>query len=800
MFIRYVILVQSGPMKKRLLPAVIAALMMAIPPAILECGAFSGGASGEGGRPGGRESAPVVINEFLPAPRTAFSEEWVELFNPGVALVDLGGWALDDSAGGGSKPFVIPNGTLIGAGGFLVLYNSTTQLALNNDGDTVRLLDPSGTVTDTYSYDSSRYDTSFGRFPDGGPAWRSFTAPTPGATNGARAPAGPADGSVILTRVYYHAFSGKWDEHVAVTNPDGSSRVDLSGWTVSAGASGVVFPDGATLAPGATVYVTGNASDFLWDCGFLPDFETQSSRPAVGQARPTGNWPAMGNESGHVSLQNANGEPVDVFAWGRPFNGTGWSGPASEAILAGEVAIRLRDAHGWADTNSSADWPAANATVIGRSDFGAETFDADSVTTFVSPDCSYQAIAQELDAARASILLAVYQFESWPLAQKLVAARHRGVAVSVLLEGAPVEGISDQERAVARLLAEAGASVSFLAARPGTGVPDRYYYIHAKYCVIDDSTCVVSSENWKATGIPSDESFGNRGWGAVVQSAGLAAYLTAVYRSDSNPPMRDVIPYSPEGGTFGPPPSGFVPDTAAPAGSYRPLFSTADIAPPIRVRPVLSPDTSSAGNFSVLGLIGSAARTLDIEQLSCPAEWGSGASRRTNPYLEALVEAARRGVRVRLLLDGTYLDPADSQEENADALNYLNHAAAAEGLDLQARFAKIPGALKLHNKGVVADGERALVSSINWGPTSVFDNREVGLILESPAAAGYFERAFEYDWNSSARVPNPGGNGTGGPGDTAQATLVRALVLSVVLVAAAVVVILRRAGSGRRRW
>jgi cardiolipin synthase len=759
-------------MKKSILAAAFAALMMAVPPAILECGAFSGEPSGEGGLPAGRGSSAVVINEVLPAPRTAFQEEWVELFNPGEAVADLGGWALDDTAGGGSKPFVIPNGTVLGPGGYLVIYNSTTHIALNNDGDTVRLLDTSGAVRDSYSYASTEYDTSLGRFPDGGPGWRGFPAPTPGATNGAPAPAGPADGSVLLTRVYYHAFAGRHDEFVAVTNPDASSAVDLTGWSVSAGASGVVFPDGKKLAPGATVYITGNASDFLQDCGFLPDFETQGSHPGVGQARPAGNWPSMGNEAGAVILQNANGEPVDAFAWGRPFNGTGWSGPPAEALSGGLVARRLPGAEGrWLDTNSSRDWPSSAGAMVGRSDFSEQAFDAAGAVVFVSPDSAFGAVGGALDGARSS----------------------------VLLEGAPVEGVSDQERAVARLLSESGASVSFLAARPGPGVPDRYAYLHAKYCVIDGSTCIVSSENWKATGLPSDPSYGNRGWGATVESPGLAACLSEVFRSDSNPAMRDVIPYSPDGGTFGPPPAWFVPDTAAPAGSYRPLFPSAELGPPLRVRPVLSPDTSSGGNSSVLGLIGSAARTLDIEQLSCPAEWGFGASRRTNPYLDAVVAAARRGVSVRVLLDGTYLDPADSQEENADALGFLEHAAAAEGLDLQARLSRIPGTLKLHNKGMVVDGERALVSSLNWAQNSLYDNREVGLILESPAAAGYFEKVFGNDWNSSARGPGPA-NGTGGPGDSAQATLARALVLSVVLVAAAVVVILRRAGSRRRRW
>ena len=788
-------------MRKLALAAVLAALLVATPPASLEATAIQGtppDVEAGTGKTGGRGDA-LVLNEIFPAPKTVFSGEWVELFNTGNSSVDLGGWALDDLVGAGSEPFVIPNGTLIPAGSFFVFYNSTTNIALNNDGDTVRLLDPTGNEVDSYRYDSSSYDASFGRFPDGGPSWRIFDAPTPGASNGAFAPAGPADGSVLVTQVYYHAYPGKGDEYVAVTNPDARSAADLSGWKIDSGSAAVVFPNGTSLAPGATIFVTGNASDFLPDAGFLPDLETRGSRADVKQARPTGNWPALGNDGGRVVLENSNGETIDVLAWGRAFNGTGWSGPAAEALSAGRVARRAGDGTGrWEDTNSSADWPADHSAVVGRSDFLAEAFDADSVTAFVSPDCSFQAIAGELDKARFSVLLAVYQFESWPLARKLVEARERNVAVSVLLEGAPVEGITDQERAVAKLLSESGASVNFLAALQGQA--DRYSYLHAKYCVIDNATCIVASENWKASSIPSDNTYGNRGFGAVVKSPGLAGYLSAVFASDSNPAMRDVIPYSPGGGMFGPPPPGFVPDATVPAGSYKPRFLAASFGPGIRVQPVLAPDTSRLENGSVLGLIRSAARTLHIEQLSCSPDWNFLGLNRSNAYLDSVVEAARRGVHVRLLLDGTYIDPTDFKEDNNDVLNALAYIAAAEGLDLQVRISRIPGALKLHNKAVVADGERVLVSSINWGRNSVFENREVGLVLDGAGVGAYFEEVFGYDWNASAPGPRPGGTGGDGENPGMQAGTVSVLAVLVLLAAVAVLVVFRRAGSRRRRY
>ena len=74
------------------------------------------------------------LNEVLPAPSeidwngdgTAnTNDEWIEVYNRGSAAIDLGGWLLDDIAAGGSSPYVIPAGTVLQPGGFLVLFRST---------------------------------------------------------------------------------------------------------------------------------------------------------------------------------------------------------------------------------------------------------------------------------------------------------------------------------------------------------------------------------------------------------------------------------------------------------------------------------------------------------------------------------------------------------------------------------------------------------------------------------------------------------------------------------------------------
>ena len=755
------------------------------------------GANEMGGKRRDAEGASVVLNEVLAAPGGQSGEEWIELFNPGDSAAEIGGWMLDDIPGGGSKPFPIPNGTVMAAGGFLVFNNSTTKIALNNDGDTVRLLDGNGTLIDSFSYNSSAHDISWGRVPDGNGGWQKIERPTPGAPNPAPRPATEEGKKLLLTQVFYNTYYRKGDEYAAIFNP-AAIPVDISGWTIEDEDSSVAFPEGATVSPGDTVFVTGNCSDFLRDMGFEADLRTSGPVEGPPVANSTGRWPSMPDDGGWMSLRDPTGETIDAFAWGCAtlVGRAGWDGFPAVALERGRVARRARDSSGaWLDTNSSADWPYSASTVPGRTDMAPATFEADWVRTFVSPDCSFETVASELDSARSSILLAVYQFESLALAGKLVNASKRGVSVRVLMEGNPVGGISDQERWVARMLAEGGCDVLFLAANGSSSVGDRYMFMHAKYCIVDGLDCILASENWKNSGIPPDPSFGNRGWGIVARSRGLASYLGAVFENDTNPVQRDLFAYSASDPVYGPPPPYFAGNATVPSGSFSPRSAAAVFQGAIRVSPVLSPDTSPLPYGPLLAMIGSTRETLFIEQMACDIEWNRGGNASSNAYLSAVVDAARRGVKVRVLLDGTYLDPSEPAQDNSGAITYLEYIAVKEGLDIQARIARIPGTLKLHNKGAVADGDMVLVSTINWVASSVFDNREVGIVIEGEGPAGYFQDVFMRDWETSTA------NGTSGKGAgrgiDIDAAGTAAICLPAVIVASVALLVLLR-GRGRR--
>lgn len=132
---------------------------------------------------------------------------------------------------------------------------------------------------------------------------------------------------------------------------------------------------------------------------------------------------------------------------------------------------------------------------------------------------------------------------------------------------------------------------------------------------------------------------------------------------------------------------------------------------------VVSPVNARA---KIMALIGQARTSLIIED----EEMYDVASE------DALIAAARRGVTVRLILPGA------SDIGVADATRLK-----AGGVQLV--YVSEP---YIHAKVIVADGQMAFVGSENFSPTSLDQNREVGLLLADTTALATIATTFERDW------------------------------------------------------
>jgi len=214
---------------------------------------------------------PIVVNEVL-ANSIPPSKDTIELYNPSASAANLGGWFLTDNP---SKPakYRIPDGTIIGAGGYLVFdeteFNPTpgvgTSFAFSRNGDQAYIFsgDASGNLSgyiQGVQFGASDNGVSFGRFTlsTGEADFTAQISNTFGAAN-----AGPSVGPVVINEIMYHppdlflndAF---WDdtqtEYVELYNLIGSPvalfdpAFPTNTWKLDGGIQ-FQFPPGVTLPP-----------------------------------------------------------------------------------------------------------------------------------------------------------------------------------------------------------------------------------------------------------------------------------------------------------------------------------------------------------------------------------------------------------------------------------------------------------------------------------------------------------------------------------------------------------------------
>lgn len=489
------------------------------------------------------------------------------------------------------------------------------------------------------------------------------------------------------------------DEYIVL-----SGHGTLDGVTVSDNHGGFRFPPGTVLDGTVTVARSGPA--YAQTHGHTPDFEWLDYSPAIPNVI-SGDPLRLANTRDELCLYK-RGNLVQKIVW------------------PGDVKPREGQIH----FQKNGVWD-PRPLLIGQSRFSPETYSNVTVTAFVLPDNSDEQFSYAVDHASEEILLNVYEFSSPTIADTLTAAHARGVNITVLVEGGPVGGISPSEKAMIARLNQSGIVTLQMAAPKGGHAP--YRYDHAKYLVIDRKAVLLTSENFKFSGFPPPGVSGNRGWGVYLEDPALAGYFSTVFSSDLSHGS-----ISPITGTPGPAEQ----VAAAPrAVEFHPQrFAGATVVP------VIAPDTSDQIN----SMLDSARSDIEIEQAYITNE----TPKSLNPYLATAINASRRGVHVRILLD-SYWYNTDGTNDNDEMVLLINRIAATEHLSLEARCADLHlnEIEKIHNKGVIVDGRRVLVSSINWNSNSPNFNREAGVIIDHPGVARYFTDVFEDDWNPSSNIP-----------------------------------------------
>ncbi len=532
--------------------------------------------------------------------------------------------------------------------------------------------------------------------------------------------------ALIITEIYPNTNTkNEPDEYVAISNPL-SHSVNIEGWSITDNEGKIIFPP-FEVASGETIYITRNALAFTEQISnvtakdIFPDFEYGlDSDSNVKQMQTEGKAFVLCNRGDEVILQDKNGKEVDVVIYGdSSYKGEDWRGEPLRNAREGMIFKRVQD------TNQCESWI---LLLFGASYHVPEKFSfCGDATAFVSPDCSFSVLQREIDNASSSLYVNLYQFENPYLMDLILDALNRGVNVYVLLEGSPVGGIKDEERYIVEKIKIRGGTVRF---------SDEPFINHAKYAVIDNETTIIMTENWKYTGIPCNNSFGNRGWGVVIRNAEVANYFKAVFIDD----FYRGKDFSTEIWMEDLETKRFFMSREIPKSSYVPVFEPLTINNDFTLIPVLAPD-SAMSNETILGTLDNAKENVYVQQFSTGRFWGEG----DNTFIVALIEAAERGCEVKVLLDSKYLE---GENNNDEVVSWLNEEAREENLSLEAKLADLDslGLAKIHNKGLIVDGKEVIITSLNWNANSIY-NREAGVIVENDEIASFYEDIFFHDWN-----------------------------------------------------
>ena len=560
---------------------------------------------------------------------------------------------------------------------------------------------------------------------------------------------------------------------------------------------GIRFPQGATIAAGAEIWVAATATGFLKVWGQFPSYETTPTTPAVNDMEGSNTFLRLPGSRATLALLDDGGNVVDFVPWDNTkdiiwteddFSDLPWRG--GPVVLAqtsfygwnGQVLSRDRDEAGVVvpDTDSALDWnsgfsrkklgeePTHRIERAGQSMFVSTPLKEKArVLATSAPDNNHAALLDALAAAKKSIRVRIYEFTNPKIGEALVKAKLRGVDVAIYLEGAPVGGIADMERFVLDRCDRAGIPIYFIGGRKKQPIKPRYRFDHSKYVLIDDVKAIIGTENYGRTGVPAINSYGNRGWMVHIENKKFVAQLRAVWDADlhldskGQSRLGDIINIRDDNtDSYGMPyhDPDFVPDDTVQRGRYEGPVKPVLVDDVVGMELVLSPDTSLNENSSVLGIIQRAKKTLYIEQNSIRRRWGKLGDDPTtegdvpNLALQTVVAAARRGVKVRVLLDSTWYNvKGDEDRDNDDVAAWLNALAAKEHLDLVAKVINLEtaGLQKIHAKGVIGDDAEVFVGSINWTENSFKGNREVGVVLSHPKIAGYYSMLFQRDWARS---------------------------------------------------
>ena len=673
-------------------------------------------------------------------------EDWIEVMNGGTTDLNLSRWRVD--ANDGDRRFFRTTSMWNLSDDSMILAPQERAVLLMEKnvisglGDQLHLSDPDGTLVQSALWNIVSDCKTMGPGETEQDGWQLLLWPTPGYEEPNASHETDAQ-DIVMSRFMPEGSTtiSSNTEFIEITNT-GDNLAYMTGWVftlINSANEATEYSFGAVNIPAnSSVILASDPSGLsVYEDGMIIGFD--SALLTSGLSLP--------NSGAALQITTPAGLLADTVVYGNgPVDVEGWSGISLvEPVTSLSLLVYHRgDGCGnLPDTDVVLDWQHRWGR-LGASTFCGPTLFSgmSTVIPLIGPQDGLIDLIEWIDNANESLHVHLYQIEQPNLVQALIEAHNRGVEVTVVLNYAEYwwnNYDKNNQIGTANVLATAGIDTFWF----GGQNDEPYTYLHSKVAVRDNESVWIGSGNWKSSSQPAPDERGNSEWGVIIHNTDLAQkVLTQITydESSSRTYITQIIP--------GSAPTDWSMD------SLRSLVNgtTAEpITTDVSGRLITCPDTCIDG---LVWMIEQADEEilLSLQYLDVDWSWGWG----DNPIVTALENAAQNGIRIRLILNGAYLDK-DIQEV-IDTFNEEWNTTL--GYDINAIvMSEDDEVSKLHNKGVIIDAEHVLISSINWGDSATTRNREMGLILTSAEVTAPFLAGWYRDWIRTDNVTDTDNDG-----------------------------------------
>jgi cardiolipin synthase A/B len=332
----------------------------------------------------------------------------------------------------------------------------------------------------------------------------------------------------------------------------------------------------------------------------------------------------------------------------------------------------------------------------------------DSYVVHTNGDKAFPAMLDAIARARRRVDFETYIYQNGDIAERFTtafeAAARRGVRVQIVVDSL---GSNHMKREHQKRLEDAGVAIGWVNPLFGPNIEEANYRSHRKSLIVDGEV-------------------------AFVGGMGIGDQW---YRSEKSEPQWRDTQVELHGPVVGDVEAAFNQNWILTGGVVEPEVKPEGPAPAGAARSIVvwSSPQSGANAMKLLYLLAIAAarHDLDIE----------------SPYLItdessqwSLREARKRGVRIRMLVEGDKTD--------AKTVKYAGRADYERLLEMGIEIAEYQPAM-MHAKTITVDGVMSIIGSANFDNRSLELNDELNVAAFDPALAARLRADFERDWGKS---------------------------------------------------